>query len=355
MSKERENGATPPEPRNYTLVTPADPGPLVLGFDAGGTKTVCLLARAADGTILGRGVGGPGNIHAAGAARVATALADAIGTAFAAAGLAPGSATIAAAAIGAAGAARADDRAAVEGLLREAVSAGRYAVTNDAAIALRAALPTGAGALLISGTGSIGYGRTADGREIRAGGWGYLLDDAGSAYAVGLAALTALLHAHDGRGPATALHAPLLEAWQLLAPEGIIARVYQQPPPREAIAALAPLVLAAGRAGDAVAAGIIAGAGAALGALAVATIRRLEVAPDATVPLVTAGGFFHAGEAQLLPPLLRVVAAAGFRVAQRPATVEAAHGAIALARALLNSRHARPSGATIAGESAGAG
>jgi len=334
--KEHQTRSTDRDPLAHSSTPPTSPTPLVLGFDAGGTKTVCLLARAVDGTILGRGVGGPGNIHAAGAARVATALADAIGAAFAAAGLAPGSATIAAAAIGAAGAARHDDRAAVEGLLRVAIDAGRYVVTNDAAIALRAALPTGAGALLISGTGSIGYGRTADGREIRAGGWGYLLDDAGSAYAVGLAALTALLHAHDGRGPTTALHAPLLEAWQLVAPEGIIARVYQQPPPREAIAALAPLVLAAATAGDPVAEEIVAGAGAALGALAVATIRRIAVAPDTTVPLVTAGGFLHAGEAKLLPPLLRVVAAAGFRVAQRPATVEAAHGAVALARALLD-------------------
>jgi len=336
VSKEREAGATLHDPLGHSPATPTDPGPLVLGCDAGGTKTICLLASAADGAILGRGVGGPGNIHAAGAARVAVALTDAIGAAFAAAGVAPETATVAAAAIGAAGAARDDDRAAVGRLLREVITAARYVVTNDAAIALRAALPTGAGVLLISGTGSIGYGRTDDGREIRAGGWGYLLDDAGSAYAVGLAALTAILHAHDGRGPTTALHGPLLEAWQLSAPEEIIARVYRQPPPREAIAALAPLVLTAARAGDAVAGGIIAGAGAALGALAVATIRRLDAAPETSVPLVTDGGFLSAGEAQLLPPLLRVVAAHGLRVAQRPATVEAAHGAVALAREMLN-------------------
>jgi N-acetylglucosamine kinase-like BadF-type ATPase len=329
-------GMTPTRSPAHSPAAPTDHGPFVLGLDAGGTKTVCLLANATDGTILGRGVGGPGNIHAAGAARVAMALADAIGAAFAAAGVATETATVAAAAIGAAGAARADDRAAVGLLLRGAIAAGRYAVENDAAIALRAALPTGAGALLISGTGSIGYGRTAEGWEIRAGGWGYLLDDAGSAYAVGLAALTALLHAHDGRGPATALRGPLLENWELVAPEGIIARVYRQPPPRDEIAALAPLVLAAAREGDAVAAGIIAGAGEALGALAAATIRRLDAAPGTIVPLVTDGGFLRAGEAQLLPPLLGVVAAGGLRVAQRHATVEAAHGAVALARALLD-------------------
>jgi len=334
MQAESSAGMTPARSLVHSPAAPTVP--LVLGLDAGGTKTVCLLASAADGTVLGRGVGGPGNIHATGAARVAAALAEASGAAFAAAQLTPEAVTVAAAAIGAAGAARDGDRAVVERLLRGAIAAGRYAVTNAGASARRAALPTGAGALLISGTGSIGYRRTADGQEIRAGGWGYLLDDAGSAYAVGLAGLTAILHAHDGRGAATALRDPLLESWELIAPEGIIARVYQHPPPREAIAALAPLVLAAARAGDAVAVGIIEGAGAALGALAVATLRRLNAAPDTTVPLVTDGGFLRAGEAQLLPPLLRTVAAGGLRVSQRPATVEAAHGAVALAREMLN-------------------
>src|SRR5689334_1727382 len=140
---------------------------LIVGIDAGGTKTVALLARADDLAVLGQGTGGPGNIRAVGPERVAAALATAIGAAFAAAGL-PQTAVVAAV-IGAAGAARPDDRAAVEGCLRAAIVADRYAVTNDAAIALRAAVPSGPAVLLIAGTGSIGYGRTADGREVRTG------------------------------------------------------------------------------------------------------------------------------------------------------------------------------------------
>jgi N-acetylglucosamine kinase-like BadF-type ATPase len=268
---------------------------------------------------------------------VAESLAQAIAGAFAAAGLRPGEATgqIAAAAIGAAGAAREDDRAAVEAILRRTVAAGRYAVTNDGAIALRAALPSGPGVLLISGTGSIGYGRAIDGREVRAGGWGYLLDDAGSAWAVGLAGLRAVLHAHDGRGRTTALRQALLSAWNLDAPEAIIGRVYQQPPPREAIAALAPLVLATAQTGDAVAAGIIETAGWALGEIAAATIDQLGTAPGMVVPLVTDGGFLRVGAEQLLPPLLGVLQQRGLAVTQRTADVEAAHGAVALARELL--------------------
>ncbi len=306
---------------------------LIVGIDAGGTKTVALLARADEGTILGQGIGGPGNIRAVGAERVTAALTMAIASAFAAAGL-PQTA-VAAAAIGAAGAARPDDRAAVETCLRAALVADHYAVTNDAAIALRAAVPSGPAVLLIAGTGSIGYGRTADGREVRTGGWGYLLDDAGSAYAIGLAGLSAVLRAHDGRDPQTALSASLLAAWELSAPEGIIGRVYQLPPPRDEIAALAPLIVAAARAGDAVAGSIVAHAGGALGALAVATIGKLAPAPGATVPLVTTGGLLHACGDLLLPPLLEAVTRQGYTVAHHPATQEAALGALAFACELL--------------------
>ena len=308
---------------------------LILGVDAGGTKTICLLARADDGTVIGRGVGGPGNIRAAGTERVAQALGKAMTAALTAAGLTRDHCAIRAAVIGAAGAARDDDRAAVAAIVARVIGPNRAHVTNDAAIALHAALPHGPGVLLISGTGSIGYGRAADGREVRAGGWGYLLDDAGSAYAVGLAGLTATLHAHDGRGPSTALSRRLLDAWELTTPEGIVAKVYVQPPPREAIAALAPLVLDAARGGDTVATAIIEGAGMALGELAVATIRQLGTTTDATIPVVTDGGFLRAGAELLLPPLSATVERAGWQIAQRSATEEAAHGALRLARALL--------------------
>ncbi|HEU5329929.1 MAG TPA: BadF/BadG/BcrA/BcrD ATPase family protein [Thermomicrobiales bacterium] len=308
--------------------------PFVIGLDAGGTKTACVLARADDGAVLGHGVGGPGNIHAAGAARVAASLADAVGAAFQDVGLAPES--VAAVALGAAGAARPDDRAVVERLLRAAVPAARYMVTNDGAIALRAAIPAGPGVLIVAGTGSIGYGRTVSGDEVRTGGWGYLLGDEGSAFAVGLAGLAAVLRAHDGRAAPTTLGAALLDAWALATPEGLIARVYRQPPPREEIAALAPLIAVAARAGDVAAAGIMDNAGGALGDLAATTARKLGVPPATPAPVVTAGGFWHAAADLLLPPFLARVQAAGIAIAHRETTVEPVYGALALARALLN-------------------
>ncbi|HPS81896.1 MAG TPA: BadF/BadG/BcrA/BcrD ATPase family protein, partial [Candidatus Limiplasma sp.] len=55
------------------------------------------------------------------------------------------------------------------------------------------------GAVLVAGTGSICYGRNRQGDTARSGGYGYLVDDEGSGYAIGRDILTAVLRAGDGR------------------------------------------------------------------------------------------------------------------------------------------------------------
>ena len=72
-----------------------------------------------------------------------------------------------------------------------------------------------AGIIIIAGTGSIVLGRDAVGTEARAGGWGPLLADDGSGYAIGLAGLRAVFRARDGWGPSTALTQALQEALSL--------------------------------------------------------------------------------------------------------------------------------------------
>jgi N-acetylglucosamine kinase-like BadF-type ATPase len=133
----------------------------------------------------------------------------------------------------------------------------------------------------------------------------------------------------------TALEMTLLDAWGLTAPDEIIGRVYHQPTPRDEIAALAPLVADAARSGDAVAGSLLVAAGEALGALAIATLRKLDAPPDTTIPLVTDGGFLHACADLLLQPLLHATASHNFDIDHRPATAEAALGALALARDFL--------------------
>lgn len=61
------------------------------------------------------------------------------------------------------------------------------------------------GAVLISGRSSICFGQTVNGKRQRVGGYGPLLDDAGSGFAIGRAIISSILKASDKRIPETAL------------------------------------------------------------------------------------------------------------------------------------------------------
>ena len=87
------------------------------------------------------------------------------------------------------------------GIMKRIGYKARVLVVNDALVALEAGAPGQPGVVIISGTGSIAYGRNAAGEAARAGGWGYVLGDEGSGYWIGRAALRAVLRAADERGP----------------------------------------------------------------------------------------------------------------------------------------------------------
>jgi len=83
---------------------------------------------------------------------------------------------------GSAGAEVPEGRVRLEKLLASLLPGCRISVVHDARLVLAAA-QVDEGIALISGTGSVAYGRTADGREARAGGWGWGLgDDGGGAW-----------------------------------------------------------------------------------------------------------------------------------------------------------------------------
>jgi N-acetylmuramic acid 6-phosphate etherase len=266
---------------------------LLLGIDGGGTHTVALLAHvaAAGGTathtVLGRGEAGPSNLQAVGPERALQALDEAVGRAFIAAGR--GRCPVAVASFGLAGGDRPADQALIQEWARRVGLAGRVLVTNDAAPLLAAGTPQGWGVALIAGTGSIAYGRNATGVTARAGGWGYLLGDEGSGYALALAGLQAVVRAADGRGKMTSLTERLLGHWGLRQPQELVPAVYRSGRDRAALAALGPLVLAAAEEGDAVAAELVTQAAGELAGLVAAVVRQLGLPPQ-EVPLALAGG-----------------------------------------------------------------
>ena len=81
---------------------------------------------------------------------------------------------------------------------------GRQKICGDQEIALRGAMD-GAGIAVIAGTGSICFGKNAAGQTARSGGFGHLIDDGGSGYALGRDVLSCAVRGIDGRMKDTAI------------------------------------------------------------------------------------------------------------------------------------------------------
>lgn len=308
----------------------SDPEAWVLGVDGGGTKTVAWLAtRTADESDLPVGVGfaGPGNPRAVGFDAAQASIAAAVIAAFKSAGV-PGS-TVAAACLGLAGAGRSDEQERI----REWAIASRLArhviVTSDAAIILAAGASRRIGVALICGTGSFAWGRNAKGETARTGGWGYLMGDEGSAYAVALAGLQAAGRAADGRGPPTALLAAFQQRLDAATPQDLIGRIYRPEMSRERIAELATVVFDLA-ATDAGAGGIVEAAAAELSLMVSSLARKLGFAMG-DYDLVLTGGVITKRSA-LRERIVARLRSEGLSPGRCEVVTDAVRGAVSLAR-----------------------
>lgn len=259
----------------------------VLGIDAGGTKTVCQLADE-QGRVLAEARSSGANLQAVGELQVEKVLHEVMEEALGDRGVMP-----AAICLGIAGVDRPDDAAVVRGIMRRIGYKARILVVNDALVALEAGAPGQPGVVIISGTGSISYGRNAHGVAARSGGWGYVLGDEGSGYWIGRAALRAVLRAEDRRGQPTALTPLLLAHFGVDRPQGLIHAVYHSNLKPSAIGSLSQSVHQAFAAGDEVAVGILRGAANELESSAMSVARRLRLIGDAFA-FILAGGIFKA-------------------------------------------------------------
>ncbi len=242
-----------------------------LGLDGGGTGARWRLASE-DGRILGEGALGPLTGHVFDAA-TRNAAQEAIAALLAAVlaagkpvricagitGLSTGSETAALMATWLAGAFR---------LAPNAVQ-----VVDDMRIAYRSAFQPGEGILVYAGTGSVAIHLAGDGTTVRAGGHGYLIDDAGGGYWIGRQALAALVRAEDEGHDLGALGQEIGTSIGGLDWEQIRRYVYGGG--RAAVAALVPAVAKAAARDDSVANAILSSAGEELGRLARVLLVRL--------------------------------------------------------------------------------
>ncbi len=220
-------------------------GSFFAGVDGGGTRTT-VVCRKADGELLGQREFGPFNLNGIGENSFLLLLRDIIEY-LDSLGHCSGIC------IGASGV----DNTQLRKLTAEAFrSAGiRLRLLSDYEIAHAGALDGEEGMIVISGTGSVCYGKTKAGQCARSGGWGHLIGDRGSAYGLGRDALIAVSKVIDGYGDQTVLSDMLSDGFGLVDQSSIISYVYSND--KRAVSSLAPVVERAFSKGDAVAVRIV--------------------------------------------------------------------------------------------------
>ena len=218
---------------------------LYCGWDGGGTKTeVCLTDEA--GRKVASAVFGPLNPNGASRSQVSETVRQCVAYMKEQAGSLSG---IGGLAIGMAGISSLEARTLVENALAEAGWRGPCRLVGDQEIALAGAVD-GPGMLLIAGTGSVCCGRDAAGCLFRTGGYGYLIDDVGSGWAIGREILTAVVRAADGRGPETVLTERVFDTLKIASIGELITWLYAPETGKREVAALAALLPGALEQGD---------------------------------------------------------------------------------------------------------
>ncbi|QDT01856.1 BadF/BadG/BcrA/BcrD ATPase family protein [Rubripirellula lacrimiformis] len=263
----------------------------VLGVDGGGSTTNTWLARCGQTTSpepVGTGQSGPSNPRVVGFETASQNVAQSIQQALASAQIE--SHQVRSLCLGIAGCDRAHELTQWEDWAHaHRIASDRVLVTNDAVPVIFAAAPDGNGIALISGTGSLALGRCPSGSPTRCGGWGPLMGDEGSGYAIAVNGLRAATQAADGRGNATKLLERFCEALGVSAPQQMIPVIYGGQYDRAKIASLASVVFGAAADGDAIATSIIASAAADLAAMVAAVVRK-QGTPAIQLTLAATGG-----------------------------------------------------------------
>src|SRR5438874_8305487 len=265
---------------------------LFLAVDTGGTKTsACLVdfSESKGSRVIGRGRSSAGNPFSVGFAEATRAINSAIEQARDESPQAGG--RIARLMLSIAGAANKQMSEQFVRWARETKQAEQIAIVSDALPILAGGTPNCCGIAIIAGTGSSAFGRTADGRMKRCGGWGYLLGDEGSGYSIGRSALSHALRdlESDTVWRPDSLTEAVVRMLGVKSVMDLTKAVYTSGDPRSFIAALARVVVAEGEKGEAKAEAILDGAATELAELVARTVDVLEL-NRASVPLAIGGG-----------------------------------------------------------------
>ena len=292
----------------------------LVGLDIGGSHTRGVLFR--DGTPVREARSGSANVQNVPAEQARACLVSVLSEL----GASPAAPVVA----GSGGVDTAHDAARLAGLIRSAGSLDPgtpVTAVHDTRLILAAGGHT-TGIALIAGTGSVAWGVDASGREVRAGGWGYLLGDEGSGYWIGREAVRRVLRLSQQadaaertapEGPTTvpstggpdraassagceagALTRAVLEHAGVAEPADLTGAFHDRPD-RTHWAGLARPVCELATSGDAVASELVAAAAGHLAELVLTVARAM----DEPLPVVVGGGLTGSVVGDRVAQLLR--------------------------------------------------
>jgi N-acetylglucosamine kinase-like BadF-type ATPase len=185
-----------------------------------------------------------------------------------------------------------EDVALLADSFRRSARVESLAIASDGLTALLGAIGERDGVVVAAGTGTACLARRGE-RFAKVDGWGSLLGDAGSGFAIGRAGLDAALRACDGRGGSAQLMEAVRERFGTV--EELPERIYSAPVPTRAVASFGAEVVRVAKAGDDYARTILADAARELAISACAAAARL-FEPDDPFVVSYAGSVFQAGE-----------------------------------------------------------
>lgn len=259
---------------------------VVLAVDGGATKTA---VKVLDGERELMSITGSGsNYQAIGEEKVTAELSRLLSQ------VAQLSVTVDAAVFAIAGIDTKQDLVTVRKIVADSIAASgitvdTYVVENDVEAAMRGLCGDKPGALLISGTGAIGY--SFDGERVyRAGGWGHRVGDEGSGYWIGQAVVQAVFKSMDGRGAATVLSEYVLTSKGFADTDELMNWLYRGDYRNADLAGFGSLLQQAVESGDAVAVQIAELAAEELTSLACALLKPFHGHLDNTFTFYLNGG-----------------------------------------------------------------
>lgn len=240
----------------------------VAGIDGGGTHTRIEL-RDMENMLIRRGEFGPFNINAIGEDAFQSLMGEVFfwcGDMEQCAGLC----------IGGAGVSNPMTKELIQRELERQGFRGKWYLCGDQEIALRGAMD-GAGVVVIAGTGSICFGKNEAGEAARSGGFGHLIDDGGSGYALGRDVFARAVRSLDGRMPDRGMLRAVCDRLGG-GPEKIVPFVYGPETDKAAIAGFASIALDQAERGDPEALEILEHGAAELAQMVSAVQQRLGLA-----------------------------------------------------------------------------